>query len=178
MPNSMLRHKKYRPKITKYFSFFTLTFSLFCLFNSIGGSAMTWGTLVLCSEFNGKLINEQGEAVPNVKIIRRWKWEWASKTGEEVTYTDDQGKFSFEQVNGSSFSARIIPHEPGIDTEVVAFTENKEVTLFAIEKSNYSVDGELNDTALKGPGINLKCRSDLKPGVHEGPFWGTCVADE
>jgi len=135
---------------------------------------MAWGTLVLCSEFKGKLVDEKGEPVTDVKVIRRWKWEWTSGTGEDVTKTDENGNFHFKQVNGSSFSARFMPHEPGIDTEIVAFTPNGEVTLFAVEKSNYSIDGELNDTGLEGPGINLICRSDLKPGVNDGPFWGTC----
>lgn len=134
-------------------------------------------TVVLCSPFNGKLINEAGEPQAGISITRDWEWGWNSKTGTDQTVTAADGTFSFPEVTGSSWSVGLLPHEPVINQKINADGPNGQVRLFSVNKHTYDADGELFGTNLKGPGINLVCRIDKEPS-GDGPFWGTCVAAE
>ena len=136
-------------------------------------SGMAFGSLVLCSKFNGKLITKQGEPVAGVKVTRKWHWSWNDKRGSSQTITDEQGNFVFDEVTGSSITARLLPHEPGIVTEIFAQSDDGELLLFSVDKSNYEAGSELDVVGLDGDELTLHCRIDKKPD-GEGLFWGTC----
>ena len=142
---------------------------------SAEASSMAWGSLVLCSQFNGKLVKKDGTPASGITITRHWKWGWNDDSDTATTVSDEQGNFSFKQVNGSSFTARLMPHEPSVKTEITATYKDQEVTLFSVQKKNYDADGELVGQNLSGPGINLECVLDQEPNP-DGPFWGTCRA--
>ena len=143
----------------------------------LGGTVAFGSSLVLCSPFNGTLVTSDGTPVPGVRVTRTWEWAWAGKTGEDSSVTAEDGTFSFDQVNGSSMTARFMPHSPDVRQEVTAETESGPVLLYSVSKRNYDLDSEIVDRGLEGPGINLTCRSDVKPS-GDGPFWGTCLPAE
>ena len=132
-------------------------------------------SLVLCSQVNGRLIDESGAPQPGVRIIRNWTWHWNDKTGSDQTETGPDGNFTLPEVSESSFWAGLAPHEPMIDITVTAEKPDGELLLFAVSKRDYAADAELSGRDLKGPGINVVCRIDQEPD-REGPFRGTCRA--
>lgn len=135
-------------------------------------------TLILASQFNGKLIDASGAPQAGVQVERTWTWAWGDESGRDEATTAEDGSFSFPEVTGSSWSAGLIPHSPSIEQEVIAQGGDGPVLLYAANKSTYDRDSENNlDERLKGPGVNLTCRIDLKPSA-DGPFWGTCQATE
>lgn len=135
-------------------------------------------SLILASEFNGKLVDGNGEPQSGIKVARTWNWAWGDETGSDEATTGADGSFSFPEVTGSSWSAGIVPHSPSIRQEVKAEGPNGEVLLYSVNKSTYDRDSENTlDDRLKGPGVNLVCRIDLEPS-GDGPFWGTCQAAE
>jgi len=140
----------------------------------LGGSVAFGSSLVLCSPFNGTLITSDGTPVSGARVTRTWEWAWAGKTGSDHSVTAEDGTFSFDQVNGSSMTARIMPHNPDVRQEVIAETDSGPVLLYSVSKRNYDLDSEIVDRGLEGPGINLVCRADEEPSA-DGPFWGTCV---
>lgn len=131
-------------------------------------------TLVLASDFDGKLLDEAGAPVPNVKVTRSWEWAWTSDTGSDSTVTDAEGRFAFGQVHGKSFTASFIPHQPVIHQEIKAETANGPVLIFSVDKQNYDANSEGFGRGLKNPNLNMICRIDQEPG-DAGPFWGTCI---
>ncbi|MEO1493589.1 MAG: carboxypeptidase-like regulatory domain-containing protein [Pseudomonadota bacterium] len=135
-------------------------------------------SLVLASQFNGKLIDSSGAPQAGVKVSRTWNWAWGDESGSDEATTAEDGSFSFPEVTGSSWSAGIVPHSPSIRQEVKAQGPSGDVLLYSVNKSTYDTDSEnLLDERLKGPGVNLICRIDLEPSA-DGPFWGTCQPAE
>jgi len=132
---------------------------------------------VLCSPYEGRLVDEVGSPVPGVTVTRRWTWGWNSETGEDVATTGPDGSFSFGSVTGSSFTARFMPHEPLIDQAVSAKGPDGDVLLSLIKKRGYEMGDELRDSPHEGRGIKVVCRIDKEPDVG-GFFFGTCVYDE
>lgn len=140
----------------------------------LGGSVAFGSSLVLCSPFHGTLVTSDGTPVSGVRVTRTWEWIWSGKTGKDQSVTAEDGTFSFDQVNGSSLSARLLPHNPQVRQEVIAETAAGPVMLFGVSKRDYSLDSEIIDRGVEGPGINLVCRADVEPS-GDGPFWGTCL---
>jgi hypothetical protein len=135
-------------------------------------------SLILASQFNGKLVDGSGAPQPGVKVERIWTWAWGDESGRDEAVTGEDGSFGFPEVTGSSWSAGIVPHSPSIRQEVTAEGPNGPVLLYSVNKSTYDRDSEnMLDDRLKGPGVNLVCRIDLEPS-GDGPFWGTCQAAE
>lgn len=140
----------------------------------MGGSVAFGSSLVLCSPFNGTLVTSDGSPVSGVRITRTWDWAWAGKSGEDQAVTADDGTFSFGQVNGSSMTARFMPHSPDVRQKITAETASGPLLIYSVSKRNYDLDSEILDRGLTGPGINLVCRADVEPS-GDGPFWGTCL---
>ena len=149
---------------------------LLLLFTFSGCSMALGKTFVLCSQFNGRLVDASGSPVTGVVVRRTWEWAWNGEKGSEETVTDAEGRFSFPEVTGSSFLAGILPHEASIYQEVKAERSEGTVLLYAVNKATYDRNSELMFRDLKGPGINLLCRIDKEPS-SDGPFRGTCIED-
>lgn len=131
-------------------------------------------TLVLASQFNGKLVDGSGAPQAGVKVTRTWTWDWGDETGTDETTTAGDGSFGFAEVTGRSWSAGLVPHTPSILHEVTAHGPQGPVLLFAYDKGSYQPDTENRvDDRLRGPGVNIICRIDLEPSI-DGPFRGTC----
>jgi hypothetical protein len=129
-------------------------------------------TFTLASQMEAVLTDGSGKPAPDVRITRRWTWDWNGKTGADDTRTDAQGRFSFPEVTASSGLTGLIPHAPGVGIEFVADLPGGPLTLLDLRKLNYDPDGELDGRPLR-----LKCRSDIEAEAR-GFFWGTCVMDD
>lgn len=146
-------------------------------FGGMGATMALGQELVLCSEFEGRLVDRDGRAQLGVPVTRRWVWAWGEKSGEDRTETDAEGRFRFAEVRGTSWTASIVPHSPSVKQEVIAEAPSGPVLLYSIDKHNYDRDGELLGRGIDGPGIRLTCRIDQEAD-GDGPFWGTCVASD
>jgi hypothetical protein len=131
-------------------------------------------TLILASEFEGRLVDADGNPAAGVEVVRTWEWAWTSDTGSDSAQTDGDGRFSFGVVTGSSFSARLVPHQPVIHQEITANGPSGPVLLFSVDKQNYDPDSELFGRGLTLTKLNFVCRIDQEPG-DTGAFWGTCM---
>lgn len=134
---------------------------------------MAWYSLVLCSEFTGKLVNQDGSPAAGVTISRKWNWAWQERTGHDITVTDAHGNFSFDKVTNNSISARFFLHKPSVMAEVAALFHEQYVILFSINKSNYADHGELIGIYAKHRQLNMTCTLDKEP-TPNGPYWATC----
>ncbi|MEL6206190.1 MAG: carboxypeptidase-like regulatory domain-containing protein [Pseudomonadota bacterium] len=136
-----------------------------------GGSAMALGKrVVLASEIEGQVVADaSGAPVAGATVTRRWTWGLNDRTGTEQTTTDAEGRFRFPPVEARSLGAALLPHEPGIRTEILLDRPGAEaLLLLSLQKKNYDPDGELG-----GRKLNVRCRTDIEPGAN-GLFWGTC----
>ena len=129
-------------------------------------------SLVLCSPFSGRAMTQAGEPAAGITVVRTWKWGWNDKTGTDRTTTDENGKFSFPVVNGSSFSASLLPHEPNVLQTITAHTDSGEVEIWSATKKTYDLNSE-----MKGRPVHVKCFVDKEPSA-DGLYWGTCVEDD
>jgi len=137
------------------------------------GSHMAFGTtLTLFSELNGRLVTTQGEPVPGAQIKRTWKWAWNSSEGEDTTTTDQDGRFRFDKVTGSSWTAGILPHEPSVFQEITTQGEDGPVILWYARKSSYEDMSE-----LEGRPFRLVCQLSKEP-IEGALFYGTCVEEK
>lgn len=124
---------------------------------------------IMCSEFNGVLLDAHGEPMPGVRIERSWRWGWSGDAGHDETVSDGQGRFRFPRVTRSNLLSSIIPHEPEVRQEIKAFGESGPVVLWAHAKHNYVDNGELS-----GRPIKVVCGIDKAP-PGEVLYYGTCV---
>lgn len=129
-------------------------------------------TVVLFSQFTGRLITEDSEPAANIRVERNWEWGLTGRKGSDETITDQDGRFEFPEITGSSLMA-LMPHEPSITQSIVAHGPSGSVLVYSANKKRYERDAELIGRSLQGPGIRLECRIDEEPN-DSGPFWGTC----
>lgn len=128
-------------------------------------------TFVLFSPFSGTAVTDDGAPAAGIKIERSWKWGWNNETGSDHATTDNQGRFSFPVIEGHSFTASFMPHEPHITQSLIASMASGEVEIWHAIKKSYDLNSELN-----GKPTRVVCRLDKEPS-DEGLYWGTCVED-
>ncbi len=126
-------------------------------------------TFILCSHFSGTAVTEEDKPAAGIEIERKWFWSWNDKSGTERTVTDKNGKFEFGVVEGSSFSALFLPHEPNILQTITAHTSNGDVEIWHARKDSYEINSEMD-----GNPIEVICHLDKEPSP-DGLYWGTCV---
>lgn len=132
-------------------------------------------TYVMASRMEGVLVDGAGRPAAGVRVTRRWSWAWNGRNGADVTVTDAQGRFVFDEVRLAPGLTGRLPHAPGIGIEVTADlpgTSGGALTVLDLKKRNYESDGELD-----GRPFRIRCRTDIEPDAR-GFFWGTCVLDE
>lgn len=64
----------------------------------------------------------------------------------------------------------VMPHQPQVGLVITAQAPTGPVSLFEINKQDYSDNSE-----LEGRAINIVCRIDLEPGLSLGKSWGTVI---
>lgn len=128
-------------------------------------------TLVLCSPFSGTAVTEDGKPAAGVAIERHWVWGWNDKKGSDRTVTDENGKFFFPIVEGSSLTASFLPHEPHITQRIIAHTKKGDVEIWFAAKRNYELNSEMDGRPTK-----VICNLDKEPS-DSCLYWGTCVED-
>ncbi|MEM9061385.1 MAG: carboxypeptidase-like regulatory domain-containing protein [Pseudomonadota bacterium] len=129
-------------------------------------------TLTLFSEMNGRLVTTDGAPVSGASIKRTWKWAWDESEGEDITTTDDDGRFSFDKVTARSFSAGILPHEPSVFQEISTPGDEGPVILWYARKSSYDDMSELG-----GRPFRVVCQLSKEP-IEGALFYGTCVEEK
>lgn len=142
----------------------------------IAGGSMAFGkTLILFSKVNGTLVNASGAPAAGLPVRRSWRADGPNVEGEDTTTTAADGTFSFPEITHSSFLASFIPQSATVAQEIHATSANGyERLMYALDKSNYERDGELERSPYSGPGINITCNIDAEPN-DAGWFWGTCM---
>lgn len=145
-----------------------------CATLTFGASNMAFAkSLVLASAVEGRVLaNGEGAPVAGAEVVRRWTWGFNGRKGEDITTTDDQGRFAFDTVTGRSLTAGLLPHEPSIRQEITTTANGASLVLLSLQKANYDDNGELNGQSLK-----IRCRTDLEADSR-GFFWGTCELDD
>lgn len=137
----------------------------------IGVSLAFLKPLVLMSPMEGTLIEASGEPVVGVRLVRRWDWVWTNRQGADETVTDEEGKFQFPRVTGSSVTARLLPHEPNVRQIIVAHSPTGEVEIWRAIKGNYEENSELG-----GDEFQVLCAIDGLPGPEEERLYASqCV---
>lgn len=137
---------------------------------------MAFGKVSLCSEMQGILLNN-GTPVANAKVTRRINWHWGNSDQIESTTTNDQGKFTFPAKTASSFTAKLIPHEPVIEQTVMFNVDGTDYEGWIYAKHNYDDLGE-----LQGKALSFNCELSEEPqyrktfGVHGA--YGICQFTE
>lgn len=149
-------------------------FLLFSMGSAVLGEGV-FSPLILCSPISGILLGNGGIPAAGVTVHRKWEWAWTGATGSDSTTTDAEGRFSFGPVTGSSFTARILPHEPDIRIQVYGRHADEERLLLSVSKGNYSLGSEAIKIGQAGPALNIKCRLDSEPN-DGGVYWGTCTS--
>ena len=129
-------------------------------------------TFVLCSPFSGTAVTQSGEPAAGIEIERTWVWGWNDKSGTDRTVTDENGKFEFPIVEGSSFTASFLPHEPHVDQRIIAHPASGDVEIWFAAKKTYELNSE-----MEGRPTKVVCDLDKKPSA-DGLYWGTCVEDK
>lgn len=138
----------------------------------LAGCTMGFGkSLVLCSPFQGRIVDGQGQPVAGIRIERHWVWGWNDKEGNDSAVTDDAGRFQLPLVEGSSFLGSVMPHEPDVRQRIVAHGPNGEVEIWYASKKSYELNSELD-----GRPVKVVCRIDKEPS-DDGLYWGTCTED-
>lgn len=125
-------------------------------------------SLVICSAFDGQLLTEAGEPVSGVTLKRSWKWGWKDETGLDEAVSGADGRFRFETVTRSSFTASLLPHEPSMSQEIIAELEEGDKRMWFSGKLNYDPDGEL------GRPLDMICYVDREP-TSTRSYSGTCM---
>ena len=124
-------------------------------------------SLVICPPFTGQLVRESGESVPNARVIRRWTWAWKDAAETDETVADGDGRFSFEEVRRSSFTASIMPHEPSMTEKIFVVIDGEERLLWATGKITYDPDPTRP--------VDMLCYVDREPAYGDTSS-GTCEA--
>lgn len=133
---------------------------------------MAFGKVNLSSKVHGTLL-ENGQALANIKVTRSLHWQWGDETFTETTTTNELGQFSFSAKTVSSFTAKIMPHEPVIEQKIVFTVAGKDYEGWTYAKHNYDDLGE-----LQGKALILKCELTSEPeyrktyGLHGA--YGIC----
>ncbi len=135
-----------------------------------GGMAMA-KPLVLCSAFEGRLVDADGRPAAGYRVTRNWTWAWTGKTGSDSTETDAEGRFHLPEVTGRSLTAGLLPHQPLIRQRITAAGPEAETLIWEADKPNYDRDGE-----LRGRPIRAVCRVGVEPD-GSGLFHGTCRSE-
>jgi len=127
--------------------------------------------LILCSPFNGTVITKGGKPAAGVELERKWVWGWNDQSGSDRSVSDANGRFDFPVVEGKSFTASFLPHEPNISQRIIAHQPSGDVEIWYAVKKNYELNSE-----MEGRPIKVVCALDTKPS-DDGLYWGTCIED-
>jgi hypothetical protein len=119
-------------------------------FFSMEVSAMGFNK-VLFSKVHGVVLNH-GKPIPDAVVTRFFNFGWTNEEMTETFKTGEDGIFDFPVINRFSLATSIFPHEPSIGQIIKIHYDKKEYVAWALTKSNYEENGELN-----GKPINLLC---------------------
>jgi hypothetical protein len=134
------------------------------------GANMFGKSVVLCSRFEGVLVDKDGTPQPGIRLDRTWNWGWKNEQGSDFVVTDAEGRFALPLVTGRSMTVGFLSHQPSIDQEIKAHGPAGDVVIWYHQKSNYDANGELS-----GRPIKVVCRIDQDPAAGGGLYYGTCV---
>ncbi len=114
-------------------------------------------TVSLFSEVKGR-ITLHGEPIEGALVTREYTFTWSDKKRTETTYTDKEGRFSFDEATGTMILGRFLPHEPVIPQAIVAHHQGKDYEVWMNSKRNYDSMGEMYSLAdyreVNNPVIN------------------------
>jgi len=122
--------------------------------------------IVLFSAVVG-VVTLDGAPMADVEVERRYRWSWTDAEGSEVVRTDEQGKFAFPVITGSSFTARWFPHEPVVTQVIVVHHEGEEFEAWRYTKHNYHPNGELHRS------LDFICDLAME-AEFRGEYYGIC----
>lgn len=128
-------------------------------------------TFILCSPFSGTAVIQGNKPAAGIELERHWVWHWNDDSGSDRTVTDDNGKFNFPQIEGSSMSAMFLPHEPNIRQTIIARMPEGDLEIWNAVKASYELNSEMD-----GHPIKVICHLDKEPSAN-GLYWGTCIEE-
>lgn len=116
--------------------------------------------LVLFSAIDGR-VTRAGQPVAGARIERSYLWHWKDRRSKDEALTDSLGRFHFDPVTDSSFTARLVPHEPLVQQTLVIRLDGQEYLAWKYSKHNYADGG-------RGPGraLHLACELDNPESYH------------
>jgi hypothetical protein len=135
------------------------------------GWAMAFSkTLYLFSEVHGTVLLN-GQPAQGVEVEQDYHWHWGEQKRTTTVTTDAQGRFHFAEVTGTSWTARLLPHEPVIVQRITLRYQGKDHKGWFMAKHNYDRLGEV-------PGRPLTLVCDLADEAVAHPdteTFGICV---
>ncbi|WP_126979647.1 DUF6795 domain-containing protein [Frigidibacter oleivorans] len=134
----------------------------------LGGGRAAMAEMVLCSQFEGRLVRADGSPAAGIPVRRDWRWSFRDRTGSDSVTTDAEGRFRFDEVRGRSMLGGLLPHEPRILQTVTAGSGGDETILWRSQKANYAPWGEFGGSPRR-----LICTYGATPD-YDGPAYGTC----
>jgi hypothetical protein len=124
--------------------------------------------LVLFSPVDG-IVTQAGRPVMGATITRSYDWAWGNEQNSDSTVSNSMGHFSFPGINGRSWTASFIPHEPVITQIITIEVMGQRYEAWMLSKHNYDLNGE-----LQGKPINLLCEILKQPMRYE-THYGLCT---
>lgn len=127
------------------------------------------------SAVKGK-ITLDGNPVSGAKVKRYYDWGNIEKENTIVTESNDEGNFSFSEVNISSLSASLnIISQPTIVQNITIEHEGREYTAWSFFKGNYESGGETGASP-----IEMHCDLSSEFTKHmlkskRGEYHGICI---
>ncbi|GAA0358921.1 hypothetical protein GCM10009092_23930 [Bowmanella denitrificans] len=130
-----------------------------CIFSAVEGKVML-----------------NGEPVSGARVKRYYEWGNIEKENTFLTKTNDEGRFSFSEINISSLSASLnIISQPTIIQNITIEHEGREYTAWSFFKGNYESGGETGTSP-----IELYCDLSSEFTKHKlmskrGEYHGICT---
>jgi hypothetical protein len=128
---------------------------------------MAFGKKVLFSSVEGTVL-DQGQPVQGAEIVREYEWVYTGEKGTDSTTTGSDGGFSLPAIEGSSFGASVLPHEPLVAQKILIRRGGNEYRAWVNTKRNYDANGE-----LEGRAIRLRCELTAE-STAKGDILGIC----
>jgi hypothetical protein len=122
---------------------------------------------VLFSKVHGVVLNH-GKPVPDAVVTQFFNFGWTNEEKTETFKTGKDGSFDLPAINRFSLATSLFPHEPSIGQIIKIHYDEKEYLAWALTKSNYEENGELN-----GKAISLYCELE-EPLSHKDNIYGIC----
>lgn len=116
-------------------------------------------TCYLFSAVEGQVL-DHGQPIRQAHVRRRYHWTWGGKTYEEVTTTDDDGRFHFPIAKQRMLWGWILVHQPVISQDIIIEHGGQSYIGWKFTKMNYDDQGEWN-----GP-MRLRFHLELPPSRH------------